>query len=489
MRNLSLRFKVPIRIGALIILVATIVTLSLLIRFYIIFKEDLAVSSKNIGQVTARTLTGAILHDDVWAAYEIINAPFEVGKNVDALQADLVIVLDRAHRVFISNLPQLYPVTSDPFAQDRELADFRNLILDVRQPGSETLAVSGFGNLYVVTPIISDGILIGQVLMRYPDAVYTARFRSVVKQALYTTTIIVAVLIPLGWYWGQHMARPLVELSRCMQQVGSRLPEDLDCTIYPGNDEIGRLGSQFQAMVEELREKQQLEKQMLVADRLAAIGRFTAGIAHEINNPLGGLLNAVDNLRTYGSMDNLTQKTIMLLERGLRQIKQTVGTLLVEAKPDMHTLTTQDIEDTRTLVLSSLHGKLVTLDWHNRLEGGLDLPSTYVRQILINLLLNACHATPNGGLVSCEVSIDSGTLRIRTWNQGDPITDEMLDTLFEPYSGGDESGRGLGLWVTYQIVSTLRGTIEVSSDAQGTEFVVVLPFTGSRSFHAVLPSE
>lgn len=475
MRNLSLRYKVPLRVGILIVLVAMAVTVSLLVRSYIIFTDDLAVSSRNLGRITARLLTGSMRNDDRWRVYEIINTPSHFGDDARSLQADLVIVLDADGRVFVSTRPEEYPIASDPFANGRELPAIRERIAGVAGEGGEIVTAPGTGSMYVITPILSDGVELGRLLMRYPDAVYTTRFNSFVRQAVYTTALIVALLLPMGWYWGAHMARPLVELARCMRQVGSRLPDTMDCTVYRGNDEVGQLGIQFQNMVEELREKQQLEKQMLVADRLAAIGRCTAGIAHEINNPLGGLLNATNTLKVHGTEDELTRRTVSLIERGLLQIKNTVGTLLVEARPEMHRLTPQDIEDTRTLALSSLNGKRCTLAWSNGVEQVVDLPSTHVRQVLINLLLNAVQAAPDRGRIACQVTVSSDALRIRTWNEGKPIVDEKLETLFEPFSGSEDGGRGLGLWVTYQIVNTLGGVIEVNSEPEGTEFTIDLP--------------
>ena len=304
---------------------------------------------------------------------------------------------------------------------------------------------------------------------------YVSRFYSFGSQAAITTLVVLALLLPLGVYWGRRFARPLVELARCMTQIGTSLPEDLDCKIFKGGDEIGQLGNQFEKMVKQLQDKQLLEKQIVVADRLAAIGRFTAGIAHEINNPLGGLLNATNTLQKHGRQDAITKRTVALIERGLLQIKETVAALLVEAKPEVHPVTPQDVEDARTLVTPAAADKSARFDWDNALETTVNLPSNYVRQILINLLLNAISAIPDRGKLFCKVAADEKALTIRTWNEGDQISDEELETLFEPFSGKGGEGKGLGLWVTYQIITSLKGSIEVSSAHDGTEFIVLLP--------------
>ena len=115
------------------------------------------------------------------------------------------------------------------------------------------------------------------------------------------------------------------------------------------------------------------------------------------------------------------------------------------------------------------------------LAGPVSLPATLVRQILMNLLLNALHASELSGTVHCNIHHDGdGKLAIDISNTGGSIPDEVMNHLFEPFTSGQESGAGLGLWVTYQIVSQLRGQITVENREGLTRFVVTLP-TGEPS--------
>jgi signal transduction histidine kinase len=206
---------------------------------------------------------------------------------------------------------------------------------------------------------------------------------------------------------------------------------------------------------------------------LASIGRLAAGIAHEINNPLGGMLNAINTCRKHGSVDPVTARTIRLLERGLLQIKETVAALLVEARVESHALTREDLEDVHTLVAHEAAKKQLAVRWYNWVEGVVPLPSTLVRQVLINLLLNAIQASAEGGLVSCDLRVAEGTLRLRVSNDGRHLGPEQLERLFEPFAS--EEGIGLGLWVVYQIVQQLRGWIRVSNGPPVTCFELSLP--------------
>jgi len=221
--------------------------------------------------------------------------------------------------------------------------------------------------------------------------------------------------------------------------------------------------------------KQRLERQIVTADRLAAIGRLTAGIAHEINNPLAGMLTAIDTARKHGEPDPISASTLSLVERGLQQIRHSVSALLVEARFEARALTPQDVEDVRTLLEPESVTREQTLLWESHLNRAVPLPSTPIRQILINLILNAIQAAGRGGTVTCHIRADTEQMSFEVRNDGRAIPAELMEHLFEPFSSGSEGGSGLGLWVTYQIVEQLRGTIRVKSGPPETEFAVALP--------------
>jgi signal transduction histidine kinase len=266
-----------------------------------------------------------------------------------------------------------------------------------------------------------------------------------------------------------------------MKELGRQLPESLDPSLYIHRDELGSLFQTYNKMLVELKEKQDLEKQVVHADRLAALGQLAAGVAHEINNPLGGMLMAIDTLKSQSVTDVRTAKTIALLERGLDQIKETVGALLVEAKVKSRNLSQSDIEDVLVLVLPQVHTKGLHLDWHNDIATEIELPATLVRQVFINLILNAIHAAPKQGQVRCNVSIDGNRLRIVVTNDGKLLSAEQMGHLFEPFSPLSEEGHGLGLWVSYQIVSQLGGDISAARNGATMVFSVDLPVGGTSA--------
>ncbi|NIU05265.1 MAG: HAMP domain-containing histidine kinase [Gammaproteobacteria bacterium] len=207
-------------------------------------------------------------------------------------------------------------------------------------------------------------------------------------------------------------------------------------------------------------------------------------MAHEINNPLAGMLVAVDNLKRRGGLEAQTERTIGLIERGLQHIRETVAALLVEARMEARDLKPQDIEDVHTLARTQCEKANVRLIWRNRLDHALELPSTPIRQVLLNLLLNAADAAAPGGKVMCELLVADGRLNIILENDGAPIPPEQAQHLFEPFYSTRPDGTGLGLWITYQIVQQLHGDIQLASNHRLSRFHIQIPLQpppGERS--------
>ncbi|RZI40424.1 HAMP domain-containing histidine kinase [Herbaspirillum sp. HC18] len=474
-RNLSFRYKIPLRGSVLIVFTAIVVTASLMFRAYDDLKRDLLMNADSMARVLAHTLSPAILHDDVWRTYEIINSPFQVSAKANINQADEILVLDSKHQVYVSTHPKQYPMLSDPARVNPDHLQLQQTIADYRGTVPKAIEPPNSGKLYVIAPIESDGVSLGTLVMGYSNSTFLPRFFDIARRAMVITLLALAALLPISWYWGWRMAAPLTQLAGYMDKVGPTLPDENEMKLYVSRDEIGQVGEAFKRMLAELKEKESLERQIFFSERLAAVGRLAAGIAHEINNPLGGMLNAISTFKKHHNADPQTLKAISLLERGLVQIKDTIAALLVEAKLQNHPLNAQDIEDTRTLVLAEAHKKAVQLQWENDMLDTLPLPSTLVRQILINLLLNALQAVEPEGHIRCHIYRDSSTLTLSVENDGKYIDDEQLAYLFEPFNTDHEGGHGLGLWMTYQIVQQLKGEISVTSQPGQTRFVVTLP--------------
>ena len=471
--DLSYRVKVPLALLAVIVVVSAILAALLGAQIYADARRDLLGNAESLGRTLARALTPAMLRDDVWQAYETIVAPL-AGETGEGSGRRSITVLDADGKIYASSDPARFPMLA-PATQT--LGPAAEKLLSPRDDKSPTVVEDPATKVSLVgVPIVADdGARLGTVVLSFSQDVFVPRFFTTVARVVLSTLVALVVLVPIGWWFGRRMAAPLVGLAAAMKRVGEAPPTELARGLYRSGDEIGQLGTRFEQMVIELEGKQRLEREIVAADRLAAIGRLTAGIAHEINNPLAGMITAIDTARKHGEPDPISASTLSLVERGLQQIRHSVSALLVEARFEARALTPQDIDDVRTLLEPEAATREQTLQWESDLDRALPLPSTPIRQILINLILNAIQAAGRGGTVSCRIQADASQMSVEVRNDGRSIPDELMEHLFEPFSTGSEGGSGLGLWVTYQIVEQLRGTIRVRSGLPETEFAVALP--------------
>ncbi|MCU7934059.1 MAG: HAMP domain-containing histidine kinase [Candidatus Thiodiazotropha sp. (ex Dulcina madagascariensis)] len=470
--DISYRVKVPFILTLVILITASVVTLALTWRAYEELREEAFHNAVEIGSVLSNSLPNAMLHDDLWGAYRLVQAaegwPGEASSR-------LLVVLDRDGLIYVSNHPRELAVTTPLRSHGAELA--RVEVEALRLTGNldpRSYEHKNDQRLYVILPMLTDGVAIGTLIVGYDRSLFWPRFISIVERVVMSALVVTVLLLPLGWFLGNRVVSPLGQLAKCMSMVGHEKPEEIVCNLRLGDDEIGQLGVSFQKMLLELEEKEQLENNMLTSERLAAVGRLAAGVAHEINNPLGGMLNALNTFRHYSETDDLGRETFSLIERGLQQIRDTVSALLVEANPRSHSLSPKDIDDVRTLLLPDVNRKGIELVWGNEITDNIPLPSTPIRQLLINLSLNAVQASNEKGMVQCLVDSKNGILSMRVENEGPEIPKARMMHLFEPFADG-ATGNGLGLWVSYQLVHLLDGKIKVRSENGKTRFKVELP--------------
>ena len=443
--DLSFSVKIPLWGSLLILVTAGLVGLSLMFRAYDDLRQDVLISADSLGRTLSNTLFPAMLHDDVWRAFEIINAPFHGATPENPVQASALILLDNQEQVYVSTLPETYPTLADFRRFGPHYAELAERLKEVKGETTQSFEIEGSDRIFVAAPIADGEKRLGTLLILYSRTVSIPRFLATAQRAGGIALLILAVLLPINWYWGRRMAVPLVQLSSSMGEIRSGILDTPALETYDYRDELGQLFTAFSQMVEELRENERMKNEMMQSQRLAAVGRLAAGIAHEVNNPLGGMLTAVDTLKQRPDIDPRVMKTVGLLERGLMQIGDTVRVLLVEASAQSRPLTPNDIEDVHTLLQPQARKKLLHLEWLNGLAGETALPATDVRQILINLLLNAIQATHEGGRIDCGISLVERELILSITNDGSPLSDELMTHLFEPFATTKSTGHGLGL--------------------------------------------
>lgn len=234
--------------------------------------------------------------------------------------------------------------------------------------------------------------------------------------------------------------------------------------------------------------KASIEQQMIATERLAALGTLAAGVAHEINNPL-----AIIN-ETAGYLSQLLKKQEMahmprkeVFEKALQKIETSVNRarsitheLLGSVRKSESVLVEVDVGELVSETMQLVHKEVEDKDITMALHTSDDLKPIWVdpnqiRQILINLMSNAIHATPEKGQISINVVNVSGGISISVNDTGTGIPKQNLEKIFEPFFSTKDPGKGtgLGLFVTREIVEKLGGTLDVTSRVgHGTKFTV-----------------
>lgn len=473
--NLSFRYKIPLW-GSLLIVTATLaVSATLLAQAYDDLEKDLLGSSAGLGRTLSKTLFSAMLQEEVWQAFEIIRAPLHSESGNNPIRPEMILALDQNMQVFASSHPKAVPMLAELRSMGDDQRRLAERIATHPEPEAPIIDLSGAERIYVAIPIAEEGARLGTLVIVHSKEVFLTRFGNVVWRSAGIGLLVLAVLLPINWYWGQRTAEPLVVLAHSARDVTHGTLRELPRGTYAFQDELGQLFENFGIMVRSLREKAELEQEMIRSARLAAVGRLSAGLAHEINNPLGGMLVALDNFKHRAGNDERTLKTVGMIERGLAQIRDTVSAMMIEAKVKSRDFVPHDVEDVQLLLSGEAHKRAVALHVEHNIEQPVALPATLVRQVLMNLLLNGLQASDPSGKVTCRLRFTEGRLSIDTENSGRSIPPEVLGHLFEPFATGNESGHGLGLWVTYQIVSQLGGHIDAESANGITRFHVELP--------------
>lgn len=237
-----------------------------------------------------------------------------------------------------------------------------------------------------------------------------------------------------------------------------------------------------------------IENALIRSEKLAAAGRLAASIAHEINNPLASIVNVVYLAKREKDQEKL-REFLEMADRELLRIaavtRQTLRFYQDSNRPsrfDLHTA----IEEVVQLYSKQIHesGVQVSIEFrtkHTELEGW----SGEIKQVISNLLLNALHATKPQKRVILRLKKTQSGFQLTLADRGSGVAKEQRNRIFEPfYSTKKETGTGLGLWVTQQIVSKHGGWIRmksrISRSGSGTVFTVFLPFhkKAEESLHA-----
>jgi signal transduction histidine kinase len=287
--------------------------------------------------------------------------------------------------------------------------------------------------------------------------------------------------------WSRRVTQPIIRLHDATKEVGKG---KFDIRVNPtSSDEIGDLALSFNQMTQELTSREealkQTQAQLVQSEKLAAFGQLGAGIAHEVKNPLAGILGYVQlSMRKVGPETPL-HVNLKIIEKETKRCKTIIDNLLkftrqevVDRKPiEVNGV----IEDTSALVEHQLGMHQIRLE-KSLAEGLLPIlgNANQLQQVLLNIILNAQQAMEGKpGVVRLETEIlDEGWIEVRVRDTGPGIPKEIQSRLFDPFFTTKPAGKGtgLGLSVSYGIVRDHEGEIQVESEpGEGALFRIRLP--------------
>lgn len=315
-----------------------------------------------------------------------------------------------------------------------------------------------------------------------------------------------AGIIVLGFVLSQSIARPILRLRAMSQAVAQGDLTQRSQLSRP--DEIGDLAQSFDAMTARLQERtaeaerlyaetvernrqlaeaneqlQLMQQQLIQSEKLSSIGQLTAGIVHDVKNPLAVIKGMAELLLDEPGLSAEAVEQIRDIRTHAVKANQIVSDLLTFARQSTpHT----DLRDMRATIEAAVR-LTEYLARRSKVKQFKHLPATpamarydaqQIEQVLVNLITNAIHAMPNGGELHLSLETDDRHLTLRVRDTGTGIAPENLSRIFDPFftTKPEGEGTGLGLSTAYGIVRRHRGQIQVESTVGvGTTFTITLP--------------
>lgn len=271
----------------------------------------------------------------------------------------------------------------------------------------------------------------------------------------------------------------LVEMRRAQKRMVAQ--------IRAQNAELARLNEQLEKRAESSERKlENLREKIADTDKLASLGLMAGGVAHELNNPLGGILTMTQLILEELPEDSPIRDDLREIEEATLHCRDIVSNLLNFARQGRE----PKFEQLQILEVINMSARLVRHHFKNKdinleVEAPDDLPllwgdASKLRQVFVNLITNASQAMPGGGTIKVKayVTDDRRNIAIEVIDRGVGIPADKLDNIFDPFYTTKEEGQGtgLGLSVSYGIIKEHRGEITVESEeGKGSRFTVYLP--------------
>jgi signal transduction histidine kinase len=485
MPKLGLRVRFFLYSNTLIIVTMALVTILLVVHERRSRYEAIERRGRSICEVMAIPITDALMYEDLGLILEtglIESLISEIqARNQDLMR--YVVVTDPKGKITHSSDWNLLGTTFE-----------RALEVDTRTeaPVLETLEeADGTQILEARTPLSISSKSWGTLIVGFSLEPIRRQVRVIATQAGWVAVLLMIGNSAMTAVYVETLIRPILGLNRTMRRAARG---DLSVRARPGaSAEVGELAHAFNRLMDEIEEARDREKarrsQLAHTEKMAAVGTLAAGVAHEVNNPLSGILTCIENMRNNLDDREMLERYLKLIHDGLQRIEHTVVNLLDFSRERKMELAPTSINHSLRHVAELTKYQL--REGHVDVEFDLDPRQPYVTadqfqmdQLFLNLVLNALQAMPDGGRLTLRTVQEDGTVLAEVHDTGVGISEEMRERIFDPFFTTREvgEGTGLGLTVSDSIVTAHGGTLEFeSTPGRGSVFRVSLPILRLRT--------
>lgn len=460
--RLPLIWRVPLAVSVLMFLVSAVITERVLDRLGSIQETYLqSIANSYLDGVTA-SISPSVLREDSWEIFDALERLRPVSTAIVPVET---IVTTPSGFTLAATDPLKYP----------SLEKMDDLQAD-RFPDKQIRIESDDGLAYLERDIVYQDTTIGRIYTIFDARLLLAERRDVLSTLILTNAVLTVLLVLFGFMTVRWMIRPMQTLESHMVEAAEGKATRIDVSPQaPGNSESRRLFMAYNSLLNADEERRELSTRLAEEERLASLGRLSSVMAHEINNPLGGLLNAVDTLKKHGASAEVRDASLDLLQRGLQGIGDVVRAALATYRPSRQSrpLSLSDFHDARMLLSPELRSRGQELEL--LLEGGEDFscscPAGPVRQAVINLLLNASAASPEGANLFLRAAKREEGVIVEVGDRGPGLPAKAVKLLTGPVRKSLPEGKGLGLWVVRQISDEIGARLELASRSGGGSIV------------------
>lgn len=392
----------------------------------------------------------------------------------------------------------------------RVSAIVRARVLDEGQVWLDRAFVVNNWYISAYEPIIdSGGKRVGMLYVGFLETPFLVEKYTTLAVIAGLFLLVAALFVPVLLRWARSIFKPLEQMTQTIALVeGGNLSARTGAVGQ--HDEIGRVAQHLDTLLEQLQERdrtlnkrviartrdlkqanQQLEattQQLVISEKLAAIGEITAGVAHEINNPIAVIQGNLDVIRdVVGPNLNSVQTELRLIDDQVHAINLIVTKLLQFAHPEefsghLDKQSPEDVIDDCLLLVQHLLNKVqIDIVRVSQSTGQVLINRTEFQQVLINLIVNAIHAMPDGGTLTLA-SFDRDDskvagITIEITDTGNGMSPEIAARIFDPFfTTKREDGTGLGLSISQTLITRHGGSLSVETAlGSGTTFSVWMP--------------